>query len=109
MRRVITSISTDRRRQPERTTRRHGADRRAAGGRRLDALDAIGLQAYFGWYAVHFDLIEKLLANSDPGERVIVTETRVDAAPGDRGAGRVLPTEAWQAEIYRRWATPRPG
>jgi beta-glucuronidase len=33
---------------------------------------------------------------------VIISETGADAAPGQRGAGRVLFTEDWQAEFYRQ-------
>ncbi|MBM3521626.1 MAG: glycoside hydrolase family 2 [Alphaproteobacteria bacterium] len=65
-------------------------------------LDVIGLNEYFGWYESNFDGLERLFANSDPGKPVIVSETGADAAPGHRAAGRVLFTEDWQAEFYRR-------
>ncbi len=64
-------------------------------------LDVIGLNEYFGWYEPDFSGLDRLLANSDPGKPVIVSETGADAATGHRGAGRVLFTEDWQAEFYR--------
>jgi beta-glucuronidase len=67
-------------------------------------LDVIGLNEYFGWYEPHFDGLDRLLANSDPGKPVIVSETGADAAPGFRASGRVLFSEDWQAEFYRRQA-----
>ena len=70
--------------------------------RLADALDVIGLNEYFGWYEADFSGLERLLANSAPGKPVIVSETGADAQPGHRGAGRVLFTEDWQAEFYRR-------
>ena len=33
---------------------------------------------------------------------MVISETGADAAPGHRGAGRVLFTEDWQAEFYQR-------
>ncbi len=65
-------------------------------------LDVIGLNEYFGWYERDFSGLEKLLANSLPDRPVIISETGADAAPGHRGAGRVLFTEDWQAEFYRQ-------
>ena len=62
----------------------------------------IGLNEYFGWYEPDFSGLDRLLANSDPGKPVIVSETGADALPGHRGAGRVLFTEDWQAEFYRQ-------
>ncbi|PPD16094.1 MAG: glycoside hydrolase family 2 [Methylobacterium sp.] len=64
-------------------------------------LDVIGLNEYFGWYEPDFLGLDRLLANSDPGKPVIVSETGADAAPSHRGAGRVLFTEDWQADFYR--------
>lgn len=72
------------------------ADRLAA------ELDVIGLNEYFGWYEPDFSGLERLIANSDPGKPVIVSETGADALAGHRGAGRVLFTEDWQAEFHRR-------
>ncbi len=70
--------------------------------RLADHLDVIGLNEYFGWYEPDFSGLDRLLANSDPGKPVIVSETGADALPGHRGAGRVLFTEDWQAEFYRQ-------
>jgi beta-glucuronidase len=67
-----------------------------------DHLDVIGLNEYFGWYEPNFSGLDRLLANSSPGKPVIISETGADAAPGHRGAGRVLFTEDWQAEFYRQ-------
>lgn len=72
------------------------ADRLAA------ELDVIGLNEYFGWYEPDFSALERLIANSDPGKPVIVSETGADALAGHRGAGRILFTEDWQAEFHRR-------
>jgi beta-glucuronidase len=65
-------------------------------------LDVIGVNEYFGWYEPDFTGLDRLLANSDPGKPVIVSETGADALPGHRGGGRVLFTEDWQAEFYRQ-------
>jgi beta-glucuronidase len=70
--------------------------------RLAEHLDVIGLNEYFGWYEPDFSGLDRLLANSDPGKPVIVSETGADALPGHRGAGRVLFTEDWQAEFYRQ-------
>jgi beta-glucuronidase len=64
-------------------------------------LDVIGLNEYFGWYEPDFSGLDRLLANSAPDKPVIISETGADAAPGHRGAGRVLFTEDWQAEFLR--------
>lgn len=68
-------------------------------------LDVIGLNEYFGWYEPNFTSLDRLLANSSPDRPVIISETGADAAPGHRGAGRVLFTEDWQAEFYRQQFT----
>jgi beta-glucuronidase len=70
--------------------------------RLADELDVIGLNEYFGWYEPDFSGLERLIANSDPGKPVIVSETGADALAGHRGAGRILFTEDWQAEFHRR-------
>jgi beta-glucuronidase len=73
--------------------------------RLADLLDVIGLNEYFGWYEPEVANLRRLLANSDPGKPVIVSETGADAAVGHRGSGRVLFTEDWQAAFYRQqWA-----
>ncbi len=68
--------------------------------RLAEHLDVIGLNEYFGWYEPDFSGLDRLLANSDPGKPVIVSETGADALPGHRGAGRILFTEDWQASFY---------
>ncbi|RXT48139.1 glycoside hydrolase family 2 [Bosea sp. Tri-44] len=70
--------------------------------RLAEHLDVIGLNEYFGWYEPDFSGLDRLLANSNPGKPVIVSETGADALSGHRGAGRVLFTEDWQAEFYRQ-------
>jgi beta-glucuronidase len=70
--------------------------------RLAEHLDVIGLNEYFGWYEPSFSGLERLLANSNPGKPVIISETGADGSPGHRGAGRVLFTEDWQAEFYRQ-------
>ena len=70
--------------------------------RLAEHLDVIGLNEYFGWYEPDFSGLDRLLANSDPGKPVIVSETGADASPGHRGAGRVLFTEDWQATFYEQ-------
>ncbi|HRJ68027.1 MAG TPA: glycoside hydrolase family 2 TIM barrel-domain containing protein [Beijerinckiaceae bacterium] len=65
-------------------------------------LDVIGLNEYFGWYEPDFSGLDRLLANSNPDRPVIISETGADAAPGHRGAGRMLFSEDWQAEFYRQ-------
>jgi beta-glucuronidase len=76
-------------------------ERFAIADRLAEHLDLIGLNQYFGWYEPDFAGLERLLANSDPGKPVIVSETGADAMPGHRGVGRVLFTEDWQADFYR--------
>lgn len=76
--------------------------------RLADDLDVIGLNEYFGWYEQDVGDLGRLLANSQPGKPVVISETGADAAPGHRGAGRMLFTEDWQSEFYRRqWALLR--
>lgn len=70
--------------------------------RLAEHLDVIGLNEYFGWYEPDMTGLERLLANSDPGKPVIISETGADAKPGHRASGRVLFGEDWQAEFYRR-------
>jgi beta-glucuronidase len=70
--------------------------------RLADDLDVIGLNEYFGWYEQDVGDLGRLLSNSRPGKPVVISETGADAAPGHRGAGRVLFTEDWQAEFYQR-------
>ncbi len=77
-------------------------ERFAIEDRLAEHLDVIGLNEYFGWYEPDFAGLDRLLANSDPGKPVIVSETGADAAPGHRGAGRILFTEDWQAEFHRQ-------
>ncbi len=68
--------------------------------RLAEHLDVIGLNEYFGWYEPDFSGLDRLLANSDPGKPVLVSETGADALPGHRGAGRILFTEDWQASFF---------
>jgi len=70
--------------------------------RLASALDLIGLNGYFGWYESGFSGLERLIATSDPGKPVIVSETGADALADHRGAGGILCTEDGQAEFHRR-------
>ncbi len=70
--------------------------------RLADSLDIIGLNEYFGWYERDFSGLERLLANSDPGKPVVISEVGADALAGHRGGTDELFTEDCQAEIYRR-------
>ncbi|MCA3604943.1 MAG: glycoside hydrolase family 2 [Methylobacterium sp.] len=76
-------------------------ERFAIEDRLAEHLDVIGLNEYFGWYEPDFSGLDRLLANSDPGKPVIISETGADAASGHRGSGRVLFTEDWQADFYQ--------
>ncbi len=70
--------------------------------RLADRLDIIGLNEYFGWYERDFSGLERLLANSDPGKPVVISEVGADALAGHHGREDELFTEECQAEIYRR-------
>ncbi|TCR69617.1 glycoside hydrolase family 2 TIM barrel-domain containing protein [Bosea sp. BK604] len=76
-------------------------ERFAIEDRLADHLDVIGINEYFGWYEPDVANLERLVANSDPGKPVVISETGADALFGHRGAGRVLFSEDWQAEFYR--------
>jgi beta-glucuronidase len=65
-------------------------------------LDLIGINEYFGWYEPSFAGLEQLLANSDPGKPVVISETGADALAGHRGEAAELFTEDAQAAIIRR-------
>jgi beta-glucuronidase len=70
--------------------------------RLTDSLDIIGLNEYFGWYERDFSGLERLLANSNPGKPVVISEVGADALAGHRGRADELFTEDCQADIYRR-------
>ena len=70
--------------------------------RLAEHLDVIGLNEYFGWYEPDFDGLRRLLANSNPGKPVVISETGADALAGHRGGERELFTEDCQADIYRQ-------
>jgi len=70
--------------------------------RLADHLDIIGINEYFGWYEPSLEGLKRLLANSQPGKPVIITETGADAKAGRMGSSALLFSEEHQAEIYRQ-------
>lgn len=75
-------------------------ERFAIEDRLADHLDIVGVNEYFGWYEPSFDGLRRLLANSNPGKPVIITETGADALAGRMGDNATLFSEAHQAAIY---------
>lgn len=70
--------------------------------RLADHLDVIGLNEYFGWYEPDYENLARLLANSNPGKPVIISETGADAEAGHIGAPGDLFSEAHQTDIFRQ-------
>ncbi|MFN7192172.1 MAG: glycoside hydrolase family 2 TIM barrel-domain containing protein [Rhodospirillales bacterium] len=64
-------------------------------------LDVIGLNEYFGWYEPDPKDLARLLANSDPGKPLLISETGADAVAGLHGAETLLFGEERQAAFYR--------
>ncbi|MCM0019180.1 MAG: hypothetical protein NBV67_04245 [Tagaea sp.] len=64
------------------------------------SLDVIGLNEYFGWYEPDAKDLARLLANSDPGKPVLVSETGADAVAGLRANDGRLFSEEKQARFY---------
>ncbi|MCA3263083.1 MAG: glycoside hydrolase family 2 [Telmatospirillum sp.] len=64
-------------------------------------LDVIGLNEYFGWYEPDPNDLLRLLANSDPGKPLLISETGADAVAGLHGAETLLFGEERQAAFYR--------
>ncbi len=64
-------------------------------------LDIVGLNEYFGWYEPDFDGLRRLLANSNPGKPVIITETGADAVAGLHGDDKTFFTEELQVRVYQ--------
>ena len=73
--------------------------------RLADELDIIGINEYFGWYEPEIENLSRLLAQSNPGKPVIITETGADALLGHRGGTRELFTEDCQVEVYKQQTT----
>ncbi|WP_421726180.1 glycoside hydrolase family 2 protein [Bauldia sp.] len=69
--------------------------------RLADALDIIGLNEYFGWYEPDVGPLRTLLANSNPGKPVVISETGADALAGFHGSLTTFFTEERQAQFYR--------
>jgi beta-glucuronidase len=69
--------------------------------RLADALDVVGLNEYFGWYEPDAKDLARLLANSDPGKPVLISETGADALAGSRANDGRLFSEEKQARFYR--------
>lgn len=65
-------------------------------------LDVVGLNEYFGWYEPDFTGLERLLANSQPGKPVVISETGADALAGHHGRDTELFTEERQAAMLSR-------
>lgn len=67
------------------------------------SLDIVGVNEYVGWYITDFANLDHLLAHSNPGKPVIITETGAGAVAGFHGdaAGEKF-TEEYQAEFYRQ-------
>lgn len=63
-------------------------------------LDVVGLNEYFGWYEADPRDLRRLLANSDPGKPVLVSETGADALAGLRANDGRLFSEEKQAGFY---------
>lgn len=68
--------------------------------RLADALDVIGLNEYFGWYEPDAKDLARLLANSDPGKPVLISETGADALAGSRANDGRLFSEEKQARFH---------
>lgn len=68
--------------------------------RLADALDVIGLNEYFGWYEPDPKDLARLLANSDPGKPVLISETGADALAGLRANDGRLFSEEKQARFF---------
>ena len=65
-------------------------------------LDVIGLNEYFGWYEPDYAGLERLIANSNPGKPVVISEVGADAEAGHIGAPGELFSEAHQTDIFRQ-------
>lgn len=76
-------------------------ERFAIEDRLAEHLDIIGLNQYFGWYEPSLDGLRRLLANSDPGKPVVITEMGADALAGREGGEGELFTENHQVAVYR--------
>lgn len=70
--------------------------------RLADSLDIIGINEYYGWYDPDFSKLPRILANSDPGKPVIITEFGGDARLGERGSVDDLWTEDKQKRLYEK-------
>jgi beta-glucuronidase len=64
------------------------------------SLDVIGLNEYFGWYEPDARDLARLLANSDPGKPVLISETGADALAGLRANDGRLFSEEKQGRFY---------
>jgi beta-glucuronidase len=68
--------------------------------RLASSLDVIGLNEYFGWYEPDARDLARLLANSDPGKPVLISETGADALAGSRANDGKLFSEEKQARFF---------
>jgi beta-glucuronidase len=66
------------------------------------SLDIIGLNEYYGWYDPDFCKLPKILANSAPGNPVVICEFGGDARKGQRGTADDLWTEDKQKALYEK-------
>ena len=69
--------------------------------RLAEHLDVIGLNEYYGWYSRNFDELDRLLASSDPGKPVIISEFGAGALAGLRGPDTQPFTEDFMDRVYR--------
>lgn len=68
--------------------------------RLADYLDVIGINEYCGWYTPDFEMLPKLLQNSNPDKPVIITEFGADALPKHHGTISDKGSEECQAYVY---------
>ena len=70
--------------------------------RLADHLDVIGLNEYYGWYNQNFEELDRLLAGSNPGKPVIISELGAGALAGHRGPDTQPFTEDYMDRVYRQ-------
>ncbi|MCL2108955.1 MAG: glycoside hydrolase family 2 [Oscillospiraceae bacterium] len=72
--------------------------------RLAEYLDIIGINEYYGWYDPDFTKLPKILANSNPGKPVVITEFGADCRAGLPATGTRddMFTEDFQLDVYER-------
>ena len=66
------------------------------------ALDVIGLNEYYGWYAPNYEDLVQLGENSNPDKPVIITETGAGALAGHHGSKTDMFTEEFMENVYKK-------